>query len=234
VAARAVVDLDRYERELYRAGFALIAGTDEAGRGALAGPLVAAAVILPRDFDFDGLNDSKQLTPLQRDEWFDRIRAGAVAVAVCKAFPRRIDHRGLHVSNKSLLGKVVLRLPVRPDFALMDGFAPRVFRLPHVSIKKGDAVSSSVAAASVIAKVTRDRMMERYHRRYPQYGFDRHRGYGTPSHRAAIARFGPSPIHRMSFKGMDLFENDPDLYRQLYLRDDLLARYGVIEEPCEN
>ena len=122
---------------------------------------------------------------------------------------------------------------MRPDFVLMDGFAPRVFRLPHVSIKKGDAVSSSVAAASVIAKVTRDRMMERYHRRFPQYGFDRHRGYGTPSHRAAIARFGPSPIHRMSFKGMDLFEHDPELYRQLYLRDDLLVRYGVLEEPCE-
>jgi ribonuclease HII len=234
VGARAVDDLRRYERRLRAAGFALVAGADEAGRGALAGPLVAAAVILPRDFDIEGLNDSKQLTPLQRDEWFGRIRSGAVAVAVCKAFPRRIDHRGLHVSNKSLLGKVVLRLPIRPDFVLMDGFAPRMFRLPHVSIKKGDAVSSSVAAASVVAKVTRDRMMERYHRRFPQYGFNRHRGYGTPSHRAAIARFGPSPIHRMSFKGMDLFEHDPELYRQLYLRDDLLVRYGVLEEPCED
>ena len=234
MAARAVTDLDRYERELYSAGFSLVAGADEAGRGALAGPLVAAAVILPRHFAIDGLNDSKQLTPLQRDEWFARIRAGAIAVSVCKAFPRRIDHRGLHVSNKSLLGKVVLRLPTTPDFVLMDGFAPKLFRLPHVSIKKGDAVSSSVAAASVIAKVTRDRMMERYHRRFPQYGFDRHRGYGTASHRAAIARFGPSPIHRMSFKGMDLFEHDPDLYRQLYLRDDLLVRYGVLEEPCED
>jgi ribonuclease HII len=238
VATRGLVHLDRYERELRDAGFALVAGADEAGRGALAGPLVAAAVILPVEFDIDGLNDSKQLTPLQRDAWFDRIRAGAVAVAVCKAFPRRIDRRGLHRSNKSLLGKVVMRLPVRPDFALMDGFAPRAFRaVPHVSIKKGDAVSSSVAAASVIAKVTRDRMMDRYHRRFPQYGFDRHRGYGTPSHRAAIARFGPSPIHRMSFRGMDLFESDPELYRKLYLRDDLLARYGVIDltdESCED
>ncbi len=233
MAARPLVHLDRYERELRDAGFSLIAGADEAGRGALAGPLVAAAVIMPDEFDIDGLNDSKQLTPLQRDVWYDRIVAGALCVSVCKAFPRRIDHRGLHVSNRSLLGKAVLRLSVRPEFALMDGFAPRVFALPHVSIKKGDAVSSSVAAASVIAKVTRDRMMERYHRRYPQYGFDRHRGYGTPSHRAAIARFGPSPIHRMSFKGMDLFEHDPDLYRRLYLRDDLLERYGVLPTGTE-
>lgn len=237
MAARGLVHLDVYERRLHEAGFSLVAGADEAGRGALAGPLVAAAVILPREFDIDGLNDSKQLTPLQRQHWFDRIRAGAVAVAVCKAFPRRIDNRGLHVSNRSLLGKVVMRLPVRPDFALMDGFAPKAFRaVPHVSIKKGDAVSSTVAAASVIAKVVRDRMMDRYHGRYPQYGFDRHRGYGTPSHRAAIARFGPCPIHRMSFRGMDLFEADPGLYRKLYLREDLLARYGVIditEDPCE-
>jgi ribonuclease HII len=230
VAARAVRPLDQYERRLHAAGFALVGGADEAGRGALAGPLVAAAVILPHDFDPDGLADSKELTPLQRDEWYERIRTEAVSMAVCKAFPRRIDHRGLHVSNKSLLGRVIMRLPVRPDFALMDGFAPRGIRLPHLAIKKGDVVSSTVAAASVIAKVTRDRLMERYHRRYPQYGFDRHRGYGTASHRAAIARFGPSPIHRMSFKGMDLYGTDPDLYRQLYLRDDLLRRYGVLED----
>lgn len=222
MAARALIALGGYERRLRDAGFELVAGADEAGRGALAGPLVAAAVILPADFDCDGLNDSKLLTPVQRDHWFDRIRAGAVAVSVCRALPRRIDHRGLHVSNKSLLGQAVGRLPVRPDFALMDGFAPRGMRVPHLSMKKGDAVCSSVAAASVIAKVTRDRIMDRYHRRYPQYGFDRHRGYGTPTHRAAIARWGPSPIHRMSFRGMDLYANDPALYRELYLREHLL------------
>jgi ribonuclease HII len=210
--------IDHYERQLYAAGFKLIAGVDEAGRGALAGPLVAAAVILPEGFDVAGLADSKALTPAQRDAWFDRIRRAAVAVAICRAFPRRIDHRGLHVSNLALLRQAIRALPIRPDFAMADGFVLRGLRLPNLSIKKGDAVTASVAAASIIAKVTRDRTMERYHRRYPQYGFDRHRGYGTMSHRDAIARFGPSPIHRMSFKGMELLATDPDTYRRLYLR----------------
>lgn len=219
--------IDHYERRLLAAGFRRVAGVDEAGRGALAGPLVAAAVILPEGFDVEGLADSKLLTPGQRDVWFERIRARAVAVAVCRAFPRRIDHRGLHVSNLALLRQAIRSLPVPPDFALSDGFALRGLRgLPRLSIKKGDAVAASVAAASIVAKVTRDRAMDRYHRRYPQYGFDRHRGYGTATHRDAIARFGPSPIHRMSFKGMDLYGTDPETYRRLYLRGE-----GTPEHP---
>jgi ribonuclease HII len=218
-----VMEIGSLERRLRAVGFRLIAGVDEAGRGALAGPMFAAAVILPEDFDLDGLRDSKQLTPAQRDEWDARIRGGAVAVAVCRAFPRRIDHRGLHVSNLKLLRQAAAGLPVRPDFILSDGFRLRGLRTPNLSIKKGDAVSASVAAASVVAKVARDRCMERYHRRYPQYGFDRHRGYGTPTHRAAIARFGPSPIHRLSFKGLTLYRDDPDFYRALYSRPALLG-----------
>jgi len=201
-----------------------VAGVDEAGRGALAGPLVAAAVILPEDFVVDGLADSKVLTPEQRDVWFDRIRGRAISIGVCRAFPSRIDHRGLHVSNLFLLRRAITVLDVRPEFVLSDGFPLRGVRLPQLSIKKGDAVTASVAAASVIAKVTRDRIMERYHRRYPQYGFNRHRGYGTASHRAAIAEFGPSPIHRMSFKGMDLYANDRERYIALY------ARNGSVQE----
>jgi ribonuclease HII len=189
---------------LHAQGFALVAGVDEAGRGALAGPLVAAAVILPEDFMVDGLADSKVLTPEQRDVWFDRIRAGAISIGVCRAFPSRIDHRGLHVSNLFLLRRAVTMLDVRPEFVLSDGFPLRGVRLPQLSIKKGDAVTASVAAASVIAKVTRDRIMERYHRRYPQYG--------------------SSPIHRMSFKGMDLYANDREKYVALY------ARNGSVEE----
>jgi len=230
-----LADRFEFERVLWQQKVARVAGVDEAGRGPLAGPVVAAAAILPSRWaetglpaELAGLNDSKQLTPAERDLWFDRIRTGAVAVSVCRAFPRRIDHRGLHKSNKSLLGQAVTRLPVQPDFALMDGFAPRTMRLPHLSIRKGDMVSWTVAAASVVAKVTRDRIMDRYHRRFPQYGFDRHRGYGTASHRAAIAEFGPSPIHRMSFKGMDLWATDPDLYRRLYAREDLLRAYGIL------
>jgi ribonuclease HII len=221
MAARALSPIDRYERRLRAEGFKLIAGVDEAGRGALAGPLVAAAVILPEDFDVEGLADSKQLTALARDRWFGRIRERAISLAVCRAFPRRIDHRGLHVSNLALLRRALYSLDVEPEFALTDGFALHRILLPHLSIRKGDAVTASVAAASVIAKVTRDRAMDRYHRRYPQYGFNRHRGYGTASHRAAIARFGPSPIHRMSFKGMDLYQADPATYRELYGREDL-------------
>jgi ribonuclease HII len=211
--------IDHYERRLHAQGFALVAGVDEAGRGALAGPLVAAAVILPDDFEVDGLADSKVLTPQQRDEWYDRIQARALSIGVCRAFPTRIDHRGLHVSNLFLLRRAIRTLDVLPEFVLTDGFPLRGVRLPQLSIKKGDAVTASVAAASVVAKVTRDRMMSRYHRRYPQYGFDRHKGYGTASHRAAIAEFGPSPIHRMSFKGMDLYLSDPERYVALYARN---------------
>jgi ribonuclease HII len=218
MAARVVGEIDQYERRLRAAGFALIAGADEAGRGALAGPLLAAAVILPEGFDCSGLRDSKQLTALQRDHWYDRIQAGAVAVAVCKAFPRRIDHRGLHVSNLKLLRQALNRLSVVPDFVLTDGFRLRAIRVPNLSVKKGDAVCASVAAASVVAKVTRDRMMDRYHRRFPEYGWDQNRGYGTAGHRAAIAEFGPSPIHRMSFKGLKMYMEEPWKYQALYRR----------------
>lgn len=222
--------IDYYERRLHAEGFHLIAGVDEAGRGALAGPLVAAAVILPAVFDVEGLNDSKLLTPLQREVWFKTIRSEAVSIAVVRTFPRGIDHRGLHVSNLALLRRAVRSLAVRPEFVLADGFAMKGERLPHLSVKKGDMVVASVAAASVIAKVTRDRTMERYHRRYPQYGFDRHKGYGTASHRAAIAQFGPAPIHRMSFKGMTMYATDQSAYERRYRNDGLLRRYGVLEE----
>jgi len=222
-SAGPVLDLDHYERRLRAQGFVRIAGADEAGRGALAGPLVAAAVILPEGFDIEGLADSKLLTPLQRDHWYERITAGAVAFAACRTLPSRIDSRGLHVSNLALLRRALCTLRPEPDFVLSDGFHLRAIRQPHLSIKKGDMVTASVAAASVIAKVTRDRIMDRYHRRYPAYGFDHHRGYGTPTHRAAIARFGPLPIHRMSFKGMQLLRDDPAKYLELYGRDDLLS-----------
>jgi len=118
-----------------------------------------------------------------------------------------------------LLRLAIKALDIRPDFVLTDGFPLPGVRLPHLSIKKGDAVTASVAAASVVAKVTRDRMMDRYHRRFPRYGFDQHRGYGTPSHRAAIARYGPCRIHRMSFKGMGLYMEDRETYLRLYGRD---------------
>jgi ribonuclease HII len=200
--AALVVDLGRYERRLHEQGFERVAGVDEAGRGALAGPLVAAAVILPPEFDLDGIRDSKQLTRLQRERCYARIHEEALAISICKVMPSRIDRRGLHRSNLWLLRRAIRTLPVPPDYVLADGFPIAHLSVPHLSIKKGDAVTASVAAASIVAKVTRDRIMDRYHRRYPAYGFDRHRGYGTAEHYEVLSRIGPSPIHRLSFKGV--------------------------------
>jgi ribonuclease HII len=196
------IDLARYERGLREQGFRLIAGVDEAGRGALAGPLVAAAVILPDWFDLEGVNDSKLLTAPQREEAYARIVRDAVAWSVCRCMPRRIDHRGLQRTNVWLLRRCVTTLAVQPDYVLTDGFPVRRLSVPNLSIKKGDAVTASVAAASIVAKVSRDKMMDRYHRRFPTYGFDHNRGYGTKGHRDALFRYGPSPIHRYSFKGL--------------------------------
>jgi ribonuclease HII len=200
--AALTLDLDRYERTLRAQGFGRIAGADEAGRGALAGPLVAAAVILPAGFDLEGIADSKLLTPKARARAFDRIVRDAECWSVCRVMPSRIDHRGLHRSNVWLLRRAIVRLELAPDYVLTDGFPVRKLPVPSLSIKKGDLVTASVAAASIVAKVTRDRMMDRYHRRFPEYGFDHHRGYGTAAHRDAIKRLGLTPIHRRSFKGV--------------------------------
>lgn len=195
-------DLTRYERRLRSAGFERIAGVDEAGRGALAGPLVAAAVILPVGFDFTGIRDSKLLSAPQRAEAYGRISAEALAIAVCRATPQRIDGYGLHRSNLSLMRRCVRTLEIEPDYVLVDGFPPGRLPVPCLSIKKGDLVCGTVAAASIVAKVVRDRTMIRYHRRWPSFAFDQNKGYGTPEHWAALDRLGPTPIHRLSFNGV--------------------------------
>jgi ribonuclease HII len=159
-------------------------------------------VILPEGFDLEGVNDSKVLTAPQRELAYDRIVRDAVAWSVGRCMPRRIDHRGLHKTNVWLLRRCITMLERQPDYVLTDGFPVRRLPVPNLSIKKGDAVTASVAAASIVAKVTRDRMMDRYHRRFPVYGFDHNRGYGTQTHRDAIRTHGPSPIHRRSFKGL--------------------------------
>jgi ribonuclease HII len=181
-----------------RVGFERVAGADEAGRGALAGPLVAAAVVLPEDFDPEGIDDSKVLTANQRDRAYERIVRAAI-VAVAKAEPSTIDSRGLHRSNISLLRRCVRALRPQPEYALTDGFPVPRLPCPALAIKKGDAVAVSVAAASIVAKVTRDRIMRRMHRRYPEFGFDHNKGYGTPEHLEVLDRLGPTPIHRLSF-----------------------------------
>jgi ribonuclease HII len=202
VGTQRLRDIGYYERQLRLRGFTVVAGVDEAGRGALAGPLVAAAVVLPEDFDLEGLEDSKLLTPRQRERMFGRIAEQASAVSVCRAMPRRIDRAGLHRTNLSLLKGALRRLSLPPEFVLADGFPLRGLRLPCLGVRKGDVITASVAAASVVAKVTRDRIMERYHRRFPEYGFNTNRGYGTRRHWEALDRFGPTPIHRRSFKGV--------------------------------
>ena len=191
-------DLGRYERVLFEQGFDRVAGVDEAGRGALAGPLVAAAVILPRGFDLEGIRDSKQLTALGRERAYARI-VSSCAFAVCKVEPGTIDKRGLHRSNIWLLRRAAAQLHPSPDYVLTDGFPVPGIRAPSLSIKKGDAVTASVAAASIVAKVTRDRIMDRLHRRYPSFGFDHNRGYGTAEHLEVLDRLGPTPEHRLSF-----------------------------------
>ncbi len=195
-------DLGLYERTLRRQGFRRICGVDEAGRGALAGPLVAAAVILPGGFSLDGLADSKLLTAGQREDAYERIVAGALAYAVRRVEPAAIDRRGLHRSNLALLRRAARALEPVPDYALTDGFAVSRLPCPALSIKKGDAVTASVAAASIVAKVTRDRIMDQLHRRFPEFGFDHNRGYGTPAHLEALERLGPTPVHRLSFAGV--------------------------------
>lgn len=163
--------------------------------------MLAAAVILPEDFDIAEIDDSKALTPAKREVAFEVIRARAVSIGVRRATSSRIDHRGLHRSNIALLREAVARLDVPADYVLCDGW-PVAMSVPHLSIKKGDAVAASVAAASIIAKVTRDRMMVRYAKRFPGYGFEQNKGYGTPDHQEALQRLGPCPIHRLSFSGV--------------------------------
>jgi ribonuclease HII len=188
--------MDRYERLLAAQGFVRVAGADEAGRGALAGPLVAAAVILPDGFDIDGINDSKMLTEPQREAAYTRI-VGSASWIACRAAPAAIDARGLLRSNIALLRRAAKAL--EPDYVLTDGFPVPRIPCPSIGVKKGDAVSASVAAASIVAKVTRDRIMRRLHKRYPEFGFDHNKGYGTPEHLGALDRYGPTPEHRLSF-----------------------------------
>jgi ribonuclease HII len=194
-------DLDRYEGALRAQGFTRVAGADEAGRGALAGPLVAAAVILPEDFDRTGIRDSKLLTPHQREEQYVRIVEQA-HWAVRRIEPRILDERGLHRSNLALLRRCVRALDPEPDYVLTDGFPVPRMPCPSLGVKKGDLVAASIAAASIVAKVTRDRIMCRLHRRYPAFGFAENKGYGTPEHWQALEAHGPTPEHRLSFSGV--------------------------------
>lgn len=210
-----------YERMLADQGFKAVAGVDEAGRGALAGPIVAAAVVLSPGFNLDGIDDSKKLSPKQRDAAYERIVSSCVW-SVCRAQPGTIDKRGLHVCNIWLLRRAPMLLDPPPDYVLVDGFMPKGMVFPGLAMKKGDAVAGSVAAASIVAKVTRDRMLDRLHRRFPDFGFDHNRGYGTKQHLEALASLGPTVAHRLSFAGVGQ-PRFPDIELGLS-RDDAIVR----------
>ena len=188
-----------FEREY--AAYANICGIDEAGRGPLAGPVAAGAVILPADCDILYLNDSKKLTPKRRDALYDEIRERAVAYAVALAEPERIDEINILQATYEAMRRAAAELSVKPDLLLVDAVTIPEIGIRQVPIIHGDARSLSIAAASVMAKVTRDRIMEEYDRIYPVYGFAKHKGYGTAEHIAALKKYGPCPIHRRSFIG---------------------------------
>ena len=185
-----------------RQGYRHIAGIDEAGRGPLAGPVVAAAVILPAGFSLEGLDDSKKLSPSRRDSLFDEITGSALAIGVGLADHELIDRINILQATLAAMRQAVEKLQTAPDFLLIDGISQIHLNIPQKTIKRGDSLSASIAAASIIAKVTRDRLMSLYDTQYPGYGFAGHKGYGSASHLAAIAELGPSPIHRLSFRGV--------------------------------
>ena len=187
------------EQELTAKGYTAICGVDEAGRGPLSGPVVAAACILPIGLYIEGLNDSKKLSPKKRDALFDVIREEAIAYAIASASPAEIDE--LNILNATMLAmrRAVAALSIPADFALVDGNIARDFNIPTQTVIKGDAISASIAAASILAKVTRDRLCEEDDALYPEYQFAKHKGYSTALHMDILRRIGPSPIHRRSF-----------------------------------
>jgi ribonuclease HII len=227
----------REEMALYAEGYRHIAGLDEAGRGSWAGPVVAGAVILPivrpdlsqesvlseacpepcrracpepcrRIEGLEGVRDSKQLTPRQRKRQYGIIKSAALAMGVGIVPPEKIDEIGIVPATRQAMGLAIAQLVPPPDFLLVDYLSlPELSTSHQKSITRGDALSLSIAAASIVAKVTRDRLMVEWGARYPGYGFARHKGYGTPQHSESLARLGPSPIHRLSFAPMRLMLN---------------------------
>lgn len=190
-----------FEEQARAAGYAAIAGIDEAGRGPLAGPVVAAAVILPRRFALEGLTDSKKLSAKKREQLFPEIRRQARAYGIGLASVREIEQRNILQATLLAMQRALKKIE-SADYLLIDGISPLPVDLPQRLLKKGDSRSLSIAAASVLAKVARDRIMQALDRRFPAYGFAAHKGYGTAAHRAAIAQQGPVAPHRKTFAGV--------------------------------
>ena len=196
-------DLWALERIWRAKGFQAICGADEAGAGPLAGPVYAAAVILPFELEIPGLNDSKKLTEKRRDALFQVIQQQAIAWAVASISPQEIDETDILSARMKAMQMAIDQLSVPADFALIDGNRDKgksaAIVCPHTTVVKGDAQSANIAAASILAKVSRDTYMRKMAEQYPQYEFDRHKGYPTPRHYALLRQYGPCPIHRRSF-----------------------------------
>ncbi len=194
-----MIDLLAFEKELYNEGYEYICGTDEAGRGPLAGPVVAAAVILPKNMIIEGVNDSKQLTEKKREELFDIINEKALAVGIAFVDNKKIDEINILEASRLAMTLAIQKLKIKPDYVLSDAMKMNI-GIPVKPIIKGDALSINIAAASIIAKVTRDRFMDEMDLKYPNYGFKRHKGYPTKDHIEAIKKYGITDIHRVTFK----------------------------------
>jgi ribonuclease HII len=192
--------VEAFEEEIQAQGFRVIAGLDEAGRGPLAGPVVAAAVVLAPTKKMAGIDDSKKLSPEQREKFFSLILQQAAAVGIGVVDAREIDRLNILRASLKAMEQAVQNLPLSPDFLLIDGIHSLTLPLAQRAIPKGDQRCQSIAAASIVAKVTRDRLMLAYHDEYPQYNFARHKGYGTREHLQAIRQYGCCPLHRQSFK----------------------------------
>ena len=187
------------EQELTEQGYTAVCGVDEAGRGPLSGPVVAAACILPLGLYIEGLDDSKKLSPKKRDLLFDAIKENAIAYSIAEASVAEIDEMNILEATLLAMRRAIAGLSVPADYALIDGNVDRDFSLPAQAVIGGDAKSPSIAAASILAKVTRDRACIELDRQYPQYGIAKHKGYGTRQHMDALRQYGPSPIHRKQF-----------------------------------
>ena len=187
------------EQELHGEGFTYVCGVDEAGRGPLCGPVFAAACILPDGLYIEGLNDSKKLTEKKREKLFDIIKNEAVAYSIASADVEEINEMNILEADLLAMRRAIDGLGVKADFAIIDGNIARDFPIPARAVVKGDSKSMSIAAASVLAKVARDRLCLELDREYPQYGIAKHKGYGTKEHKEALRKYGPSPIHRKKF-----------------------------------
>ena len=192
-------DLWEIERKYFEKGINLICGVDEAGRGPLAGPVCAAAVILPPNLELPGLNDSKKLSDKKRRELFPVIKEKALAYGIAFVDHTEIDSVNILNATYLAMERAIAQLEIRPEVALIDGNRTKDFGLPVETVVHGDSLSASIAAASILAKVTRDDWLENIALQYPQYGFEVHKAYGTKAHYAALDAYGPSPIHRMTF-----------------------------------